>query len=195
MSRSLARTWWLGVATSCVGVFVGLPLLAPLLLATGFGEPAGAIYAAYEYVCHQWAFRSYFLLGAQSVYSSSDLVQLVGADHAHGFVGSPELGYKLAFCQRCAAIYAAVLLAGFAYAHLRDRIRPLGLTAYALLALPMALDGFSQAFGWRESGAELRTLTGVLFGVASVWLIYPRVDAALAAPAPARDVRLREAAA
>ena len=44
----------------------------------------------------------------------------------------------------------------------------------------MAMDGFTQLFGWRESSAELRTLTGALFGAASVWLIYPRIDAILA---------------
>ena len=41
----------------------------------------------------------------------------------------------------------------------------------------MAIDGFTQLFGWRESTPELRTLTGALFGLASVWLIYPRIDA------------------
>ncbi len=43
----------------------------------------------------------------------------------------------------------------------------------------MAVDGFTQLVGWRESTVELRTLTGALFGAASVWLIYPRVDAVL----------------
>ena len=33
----------------------------------------------------------------------------------YGFVGSPELGYKVAFCERDVAIYLAVLLAGLAY--------------------------------------------------------------------------------
>ncbi|MGE3267883.1 MAG: DUF2085 domain-containing protein, partial [Chloroflexota bacterium] len=45
---------------------------------------------------------------------------------------------------------------------------------------PMALDGFTQLFNLRESTPELRTFTGALFGVASVWLIYPRVDAIFA---------------
>ncbi len=184
-SADLLRAYWLGGANVLVGVFVGLPFLAPVLLAYGYALPAGAIYAAYGLVCHQWAFRSYFLFGAQPSYPYDDMVQLVGFDRAHWFVGSPELGYKVAFCERDAAIYLTVLLAGLAYGRLRGRVFPLGLMPYGLLILPMAVDGFTQLFGWRESTVELRTLTGALFGLASAWLVYPRVDAARAVEHPA----------
>jgi hypothetical protein len=73
------------------------------------------------------------------------------------------------------------------------RIAGLSFRAYLLLILPMALDGFTQLFGWRESDALLRTITGCLFGAASVWLIYPRFDAILArdfGPAAPRLPRL-----
>jgi uncharacterized membrane protein len=171
------RRHWLLAANVLVALFVGLPVLAPVLMALGYVGPANAIYAAYQVVCHQWAFRSYFLFGPELEYGRSTLGSLVGQDAMFGFVGSPELGYKVAFCERDVAIYASVLLAGLAYARLRDRLPELGLTGYALLILPMALDGFTQLFGWRESTVELRTVTGALFGSASVWLIYPRVDA------------------
>ena len=52
----------------------------------------------------------------------------------------------------------------------------------------MALDGFPQLFGWRESTVELRTLTGALFGLASLWLVYPRLDRVLRAPVAARPI-------
>src|ERR1700682_2051648 len=42
----------------------------------------------------------------------------------------------------------------------------------------MAIDGFTQLFGWRESTWELRVVTGLLFGLASGWLVLPRLDAA-----------------
>src|SRR5688572_31642737 len=74
----------------------------------------------------------------------------------HGFLGSEALGYKMAFCERDTAIYLAVLLAGLAYGRLRDRLPSLGIVAYGLLILPMALDAFTQVFGWRESTPELR---------------------------------------
>ena len=168
---------WLVAANLAVAVFVGLPFLAPVLLALGHDEPANAIYAAYAVVCHQWAFRSYFLFGPHPAYGPGVLSALVGPTEMYGFVGSPELGYKVAFCERDVAIYLAVLLAGLVYGRCRDRLPSLGLAGYALLILPMAVDGFTQLFGWRESTVELRTVTGALFGVASVWLIYPRVDA------------------
>ena len=166
-------------ANVAVAIFVGLPFLAPVLLALGYDEPANTIYAAYQLVCHQWAFRSYFLFGPHAEYGPHVLSGIVGPEAMYGFVGSPELGYKVAFCERDVAIYVAVLFAGMAYGRFRDRLPSLGLAGYALLILPMALDGFTQLFGWRESTVELRTLTGALFGVASVWLIYPRVDAVL----------------
>ena len=173
------RRHWLLAANAAAAVFVGLPFLAPVLLAVGLDGPASAIYAAYQLVCHQWAFRSYFLFGPHVEYGPDVLSALVGPDAMYGFVGSSALGYKVAFCERDVAIYLAVLLAGLAYGRWRDRLPSLGLAGYALLILPMAIDGFTQLFGWRESTVELRTLTGALFGVASVWLIYPRVDAVL----------------
>jgi uncharacterized membrane protein len=171
------RQHWLTATNVAVAVFVGLPFLAPLLLAAGYDGPANAIYAAYQIVCHQWAFRSFFLFGPELTYGPGVLHDLVGPHAMHGFLGSDALGYKMAFCERDTAIYLAVLLAGLAYGRLRDRLPSLGLMAYGLLILPMALDGFTQLFGWRESTPELRVLTGALFGVASVWLIYPRIDA------------------
>jgi uncharacterized membrane protein len=162
-----------------VAVFVGLPLLAPFLMAAGRPDLANPIYAAYKLVCHQWAFRSYFLLGEQAAYGPAVLADLVGADRMYGFVGDPTLGYKVAFCERDLAIYLSVLLAGLAYAFWRERVNGLGIWTYSLLIAPMAVDGFTQLFGWRESTPELRTITGALFGLASVWLIYPRVDEVL----------------
>lgn len=175
---ALRQHWLLG-ANAAVALFVGLPFLAPLLLAAGRPELAAPIYAAYQYVCHQWAFRSYFLFGPEAVYGPAALAELVGTSAMYGLVGSSDLGYKVAFCQRDVAIYFAVLVAGLGYALQRGRVAPLGLSGYALLILPMALDGFTQLFGWRESDVLLRTVTGALFGIASVWLIYPRVDDAL----------------
>jgi uncharacterized membrane protein len=171
-----ARTHWLALANAGAAIFVALPLLAPLLLLAGFAGLANAIYVAYRGVCHQWAFRSYFLFGPRPTYGVEELGRLVGPERAYGFLGSSELGYKVAFCERDVAIYLAVLLGGLVYALLRDRTAPLTLAGYLLLIAPMALDGFTQLFGWRESSVELRTLTGALFGSASVWLVYPRFD-------------------
>ena len=50
---------------------------------------------------------------------------------------------------------------------------------YALFLVPLALDGGSQLLGLRESNWMLRTLSGALFGLATVWLAYPYVEEAM----------------
>ena len=170
---------WLLLINVTAALFITLPFAAPVLLASGYTQIATVVYSLYSGVCHQWAFRSYFLFGPQATYGLAELGELVGPGQAFGFLGSPELGYKAGFCQRDVAIYLAVLLAGVAYAGLRHRLGALSVAGYLLLVSPMALDGFTQLFGLRESSVELRTLTGALFGAASVWLVYPRVDLAL----------------
>jgi uncharacterized membrane protein len=184
----LIRNRWLGAVNTLVAVFVGLPFVAPMLMASGYVGAANAIYAAYRTVCHQWAFRSYFLFGPELTYGADALSHAAGEHAPYSFLGSPELGYKVAFCERDVAIYLAVLAAGLAYARYRSRIGGLGVATYALLILPMALDGVSQLLGWHESTVVLRTVTGALFGVASVWLIYPRVDAVLARDLDASEI-------
>jgi uncharacterized membrane protein len=178
----LARHW-LGELNGAVAVFIGGAIVAPLLGTLGWAAPAQALYAAYHLTCHQWAFRSFFLFGAQPVYAREQL-EALGRD-PFGFAGDASLGWKMAFCERDLAIYTGVLLVGAVFA-CRRRLRPLGYGAYALLALPMAVDGFTQLFGWRESTWELRVITGLLFGLASAWLVYPRLDDAFGTAPPAR---------
>ncbi len=91
----------------------------------------------------------------------------------------------MAFCERDLAIYIALLAAGVYYARRRD-LQPAGFVVYGILILPMALDGFTQLFGWRESTWELRVVTGVLFGLASGWLVLPRLDAAFGVQPPSK---------
>jgi uncharacterized membrane protein len=79
-----------------------------------------------------------------------------------------------------------LLVAGLVYARQRD-LRPAGFLLYGLLVLPMALDGFTQLFGWRESTWDLRVGTGLLFGLASGWFVMPRLDASFGLqPQPSR---------
>ncbi len=51
-----------------LAVYVGLPLLAPILMHFGIVGPAKVIYTAYSFLCHQFAFRSWFLFGQQIDY-------------------------------------------------------------------------------------------------------------------------------
>jgi uncharacterized membrane protein len=172
------RHWLLAVNTA-VAVFLGGALAAPLLAALGWQPAADALYTAYHLTCHQWAFRTFFVLGQQPVYTEQGLADL-GTDPFR-FVGDQDLGWKIAICERDLAIYIGLLAVGLVYARHRH-LPPLGFKLYGVLILPMAIDGFTQLFGWRESTWQLRVITGLIFGLASAWLVLPRLDAACRQP-------------
>jgi uncharacterized membrane protein len=180
---------WLALVNLAAAVWAGLPLAAPTLMAAGWNAPALLIYTLYQTACHQWPGRSYFLFGSRLVYAMDEL-QAAGVGMAREFVGNAAMGFKVAYCERDFAIYTTVLLAGLLYAVLRRRARPLSWPVFLVCLLPIAVDGFTQLFGLRESSWELRTLTGALTGFAGVWLVYPRIALALAPPrrTPARAV-------
>lgn len=139
---------WLVAANVGLIVFSTLPILAPIFAALGYDGVASAIFVAYSLTCHQMPSRSYFIFG-----------------------------HQMAYCERNTAIYLSMALAGLAYARLRPRgLRPLGVLWYAILILPMAVDGFTQLFGWRESTWLLRGMTGTLFGAATIWFTFPRLQ-------------------
>jgi hypothetical protein len=48
--------------------YVGLPFLAPVLVKAGATVSASLIYRGYSLMCHQLAFRSWFLFGEQAIY-------------------------------------------------------------------------------------------------------------------------------
>src|SRR5205814_9769709 len=112
---------WLGLANSVVGLFLALPFLAPMLLRAGRADLANAIYAAYQVTCHEWPFRSYFLYGQQASYTIAEL-ESRGVNSLYDFRGSPELGYKVAFCERNVAIYVGLLLFGLVFARVGPRL-------------------------------------------------------------------------
>lgn len=178
---------WLFSVNLFLFLFSGLPFLAPVLMHYGFEAPARLIYTAYSFTCHQLAYRTWFLFGAQSSYSVDQLQQYLGVTRSaldvffwRDLLGNPQLGFKMAYCERDAAIYSSMFVAGLLYALFRGRIRPLNWRWYVLLALlPMLLDGGTQLVMLRESTPLLRAITGILFGALSVWLIYPYVEEAM----------------
>ena len=182
---SAAFRHWLPALNAALAAFLVGAVAAPILAAIGWTAAADALYAAYHLTCHQWAFRSFFLFGPQpvGVFSQQQLGDL-GTD-PFTFIGNTDLGWKMAFCERDLAIYVGMLLVGVLYARKRS-LRPAGFGLYAVLILPMALDGFSQLFGWRESTWELRAVTGLLFGLASAWLVLPRLDVAFGLQTPSQ---------
>ena len=63
----LARIW-LRLALTALAIYISLPWAAPTLAKLGLDESADFIYTLYSPFCHQFAFRSPFLFGAQGFY-------------------------------------------------------------------------------------------------------------------------------
>jgi uncharacterized membrane protein len=192
---------WLLFFNLFIFIYIGLPYLAPALMASGNTGAARLIYTIYSPLCHQLGYRSWFLYGEASNYPRAVFQQVTGINPddllgARAFLGDERVGYKVAFCQRDVAIYGGILLGGlfFGLGFVRQRLKPLHWIGWITLGvLPIGLDGFSQLFtqfpynqfalfSWlpsRESTPEVRTLTGLLFGLANVWLAYPYVNVSM----------------
>ncbi|NJN82447.1 MAG: DUF2085 domain-containing protein [Caldilineaceae bacterium] len=175
---------WLAIFNVAWALYVFLPFLAPILMQAGLTTPARGIYLLYSVLCHQLPDHSYFLFGVNPVPLQPELV-LAGMDGTDNllsqrvFIGNDSIGYKVALCQRDIAIYGSVFLAGIAFAFLRRRIKPMSFKIYLLFLIPIAVDGLTQLVGLRESNWWLRSLTGALFGAASVFFAYPYIDDAM----------------
>ena len=217
--HTLARRWLLFLNLG-VAFYVGLPMLAPVLMHVGATGPATLLYRIYSPMCHQLASRSFFLFGDQVAYPRAiagssltpievympSLPEFADASTdparwatflwpARRFVGNEQMGYKMALCQRDVSIYTSMLIGGLIYGLVRRRgpVRPMRFWLFVLIGVaPIALDGFSQLFSQffvgtqldalaqlfplRESSPLLRALTGAIFGLSVVWLVYPRLE-------------------
>jgi uncharacterized membrane protein len=181
----LARHW-LAVFNLLIGLYVLLPVLAPLLMATGAPQVARLIYLVYRPACHQLPERSFFLFGPQSTYSLDELWALDLLSATDGplarqrFLGAVQVGFKMALCQRDMALYGALLVGGLLFGLFRKRLRPLTFVGFLICILPMAIDGGTQLFLLRESTPFLRLFTGGILGIGSIWMLYPRLETAFA---------------
>jgi uncharacterized membrane protein len=152
-------------------VYVGLPFLAPFFMEMGLELPARAIYRIYKPLCHQFAFRSFFLFGEQLVYplEEAGLAGLKSFDEvsnipnlgdpyslarleARQYIGNEIVGYKVALCERDIAIYLGILSFGMLFGFSGRRIKSLHWLAWIAIGIgPIGLDGFSQLlsqFNW-----------------------------------------------
>ena len=142
-----AKHWLLFVNSVSFVVLILPTLVAPAFLALGWIAPAQVIFAVYSTICHQMPSRSFFVFGEQ-----------------------------MAFCQRQFAIHAAFFLFGMVYILFRRRLKSLPTWLAVVYSIPIAVDGFTQLFGWRESTWELRLVTGGLFGLTVVWYVFPHLE-------------------
>ena len=183
-------------------LYVGLPLLAPVLMKANLPAPARVIYTVYSPLCHQLGFRSLYLFGPQYFYPRAaahvdgleTFEQATGVSEenlldARHYLGDEHVGYKTALCARDIAIYGAIVVFIVIYGLTGRRLKPLHWMLWLLLGIaPVGLDGFSQLFSqigipglneiipYRESTPFLRTLTGALFGFMTAWFGLPYVE-------------------
>jgi uncharacterized membrane protein len=170
---------WLALINLIWGLYVGLPLLAPVMMDAGWTVPANVIYTIYRPACHQRPERSYFFGGPETVYSTEELAAAgVDVDPFARAIGNEHVGWKVAFCERDVAIYGAIFVAGLGYATVRKRLKNwrMPFRYFLLFLIPMGIDGVLQLFGFYESNWLFRTITGVIFGVGAVLFAYPYLE-------------------
>lgn len=177
---------WLALFNLALALYLAVPFLAPVLMRSGLTGPARVVYFLYTPLCHQLPDRSYFLFGEHRIYTLEALEQ-AGVLEGNGilerrrYIGDQQLGWKVALCERDVAIYGAMLAGGLLFGLLRrrGRVPKLSFRVYLLFLIPIAVDGLTQLVGLRSSNWWLRTITGAIFGLATVWLAYPYVDEAM----------------
>ena len=72
----------LALLNTLVVPFIVGPVVTPLLLAAGATSTATAFYRFFHLLCHQWAFRSFFVLGSQATFSR-DQLNALGSGPVH----------------------------------------------------------------------------------------------------------------
>jgi uncharacterized membrane protein len=167
---------WLIFVLLLVGIWVGLPWLAPLFMALGWTKAGEAIYLLYSFQCHQMPQRSIFLFGTKPMYSLSE-IQTAWQNTTNPLIlrqfnGSPQMGWKVAWSDRMVYMYTSIIPFGLLYWPLRKRLKPLSWWGLFLFLLPMALDGGTHMIsdmlggiggGFRYNNEWLASLTNHTF--------------------------------
>jgi uncharacterized membrane protein len=157
-ARAIIRHW-LFIVNSMAVLYAALPWLGPILQNAGYTRLGRLIFVMYRPLCHQLPERSFF-------------------------VGTSQVCY----CHRCTALYTAIALAGLLYGALRWRL-PISNRMLGWAALPMLIDGLRHVVSDYVPGLVLRSVadgvgslnfwlrigTGVIFGVAAVLWLHPRM--------------------
>jgi uncharacterized membrane protein len=139
--------YWAHVVTALLGSIVLLAVSVPFLFYFGLDAVARPIYFALHLICAQIPSHSFYIFG-----------------------------HPLGMCERNFSIYASMFVGSLLFVLSRRRLPGLPWWLWALTLLPIALDGFTQMFGWRESTPLLRVLTGTIFGLGNVLFVLPLIE-------------------
>jgi uncharacterized membrane protein len=166
----IARHWLLFV-NLLIAVWVGLPWLAPVFMHLGWNSAGRVVYLLYSFQCHQLPERSYFLFGREVTYSLSEIQSAWQTTNdpfiLRQFIGNSEMGWKVAWSDRMVSMYTSILFGDLLYGLVRNRLKPLSFSKFAILLLPMVIDGGTHmvsdlagiGHGFRDTNVWLQILT------------------------------------
>jgi uncharacterized membrane protein len=130
-----------------------------------------AVYFVYSFFCHQLPERSFFWFGERSMYSLAEIqAAWQNTDNPmilRQFIGNEAMGWKIAWSDRMISFYTSVWFFALLWYPLRYKIKPISWLGFALLLLPIALDGGTHMLsdfagignGFRDTNAWLTVLT------------------------------------
>lgn len=173
---SLVEQHWLAFMNVGLGIWTLTPWLAPVFMHWGWTGPGRLIYAIYSLFCHQLPTRSWFFFGRRFTYSLAEITAVWPEPATflglRGFIGNPEMGWKLGWSDRMVSFYGGFFLFGVLYALARGVVRRRGFWVswkwLIILLLPITVDGVSHMIsdlygigqGFRDTNAWLAILTG-----------------------------------
>ena len=138
---------WLACLNVLVGIWVGLPWAAPVLLHMGASGPANLIYLFYSPQCHQLPQRSYFLFGDRLMVPLRDILAVFPTSDPlllRPFLGTPELGWKVAWSDRMVSLFTPLFVGGLLYGLSGKRWKPQPWRWRLLVPLPPARSRWQQ---------------------------------------------------
>ena len=141
---------WAIIVTIVLGLLVGIAIAIPFLSYFGLDSIAKPLFFALHYVCAQVPSHSFYIFG-----------------------------HQLGLCGRNLSIYTSMFLGSLVFVLSKKRLPGIPWWLWILMILPMAWDGITQVFGWRESTWELRVITGTLFGLGNIWFVFPLIERTL----------------
>src|SRR5579872_924540 len=142
--------YWPHILTTILGLVVAAAVAVPILSYLGLDSISKPLFYSMHYICAQIPAHSFYIFG-----------------------------HQLGLCARNLSIYASMFIGSLVFTLSKKRLPGIPWWVWAILILPMAWDGVTQMFGWRESSWELRVLTGTLFGLANVLFVLPMIQKAL----------------
>ena len=138
--------YWATLITILLGLLVLIAISIPFLSYFGLDSIAKPLFFSLHYVCAQIPSHSFYILG-----------------------------HQLGLCARNLSIYSSMFAGSLIFTLSRKRLPGIPWWLWVLMILPMAWDGTTQLFGWRESTWALRVITRTLFGGGTVWFVLPLV--------------------